>query len=612
MSQGSQDINQQFIDGGVIPGQLVSQDAVSKTYVDGQNAELNADISSAAASAAAAQGAINTHEASATAHSAAAITYSGAVAASNVRQAIDQTDQRVSTIVAGAGASNTEILDARQPASGAPFTVLRDRLNNTDAQLAETAQEFDKRGVNIEKFIDLVIDDDWSAAIQAAHDSLDSNGGSIFVPPSTYTVKSEILITKNFVEFFGSGKASVIQNIGITDTFHFQNNERCSISNLSIRGNGGAYGVGATNGNAIVQDNSRHNKFTEVYIEYNGGHGIFNKNTNVCTYIDKCYITQNYGDGVNSISTTGHQNGNNLSIVNTAIFNNSGDGVAWSAASLNISGGVLEFNKKAGIHIDCLSANQDAFGVFIAGVYFENNIGGQIKFSSGTSPSRSLQGGEISGNLFLGNHSDSSGETSLIVGYGNSNFSALGAVHIGYNSYLALGPVVVNNIMLDQSAFTTHILMIGSTSLYNISGSAKLSEHNETITLSVLSQTGIPSAAPYITDNFYAQPTKVCYFPIPIQSDAKIVNIKVPIDTTATSYTINLSLMRADPTSSAGLASVGTKTQNVTTSGRTTVSWDFSPYHRVLKGNTYYLKVEITSVVGGAFMVIYDVPVVVN
>lgn len=140
MSQGSQDISQQFIGGGVIPGQLVGQDAVSKTYVDGQNAALDADINNVAASAAAAQGAINTHEASPAAHSAAAITYNGVVAAGNVRQAIDQTNQRVSTIVAGAGASNTEILDARQPATGAPFPILGARLNNVDTQLADKTE----------------------------------------------------------------------------------------------------------------------------------------------------------------------------------------------------------------------------------------------------------------------------------------------------------------------------------------------------------------------------------------------------------------------------------------------------------------------------------------
>jgi hypothetical protein len=149
-SQG--DIAQQFIDGGVIPADLVGQASVSKVYVDGQLAERDTDISAAASLAAAAQGSINTHEASASAHSSSAITYTGPIAASNVKQAIDATDQRVSTIVAGAGASNTEILDARQPATGEAFPILGARLNDVDARLAETTERLVDLGLNVKSF----------------------------------------------------------------------------------------------------------------------------------------------------------------------------------------------------------------------------------------------------------------------------------------------------------------------------------------------------------------------------------------------------------------------------------------------------------------------------
>ena len=85
-----------------------------------------------------APGAVTPNEMSAASLNAANHTYSGSVeSASNVKQAIDLTKQRVDNIVAGAGASNTEILDARQPATGPAFPILRDRLNNTDAQLAD-------------------------------------------------------------------------------------------------------------------------------------------------------------------------------------------------------------------------------------------------------------------------------------------------------------------------------------------------------------------------------------------------------------------------------------------------------------------------------------------
>lgn len=137
MSQGGQDISQQFINGGVIPAQLVGQSAVSKTYVDGQDAALNTGINSAMSAAAVAQNTINIHEASAAAHSASAITYSGAVPdATNVHQAIDLTRQRVDNIVAGGGSSNIEIVDARKPETGTAFPILGARLNNYDAQIS--------------------------------------------------------------------------------------------------------------------------------------------------------------------------------------------------------------------------------------------------------------------------------------------------------------------------------------------------------------------------------------------------------------------------------------------------------------------------------------------
>src|SRR5690606_36933021 len=75
------------------------------------------------------------HKASGQAHAADAITYNGNVPAASVKEAIDKTDQRISTIVAQAGDSNTEIVDAR---GGAP--VLGERLNRLDAQLADTDQ----------------------------------------------------------------------------------------------------------------------------------------------------------------------------------------------------------------------------------------------------------------------------------------------------------------------------------------------------------------------------------------------------------------------------------------------------------------------------------------
>jgi hypothetical protein len=165
------DITQQFLNGGVVPADLVGQETVSKTYVDGkvgsQNAEIaiiaglaataqntaNTGVSAAGAAqstantavgaaglaqhtAEIAQATVDTHKVSSKAHDSLSITYSGPVeGASSVKQAIDLTKQRVDNIVASGGTSNIEIVDARQPATGNSFVVLGARLNDADGKI---------------------------------------------------------------------------------------------------------------------------------------------------------------------------------------------------------------------------------------------------------------------------------------------------------------------------------------------------------------------------------------------------------------------------------------------------------------------------------------------
>jgi lysophospholipase L1-like esterase len=134
MSQASELIAQQFINGGVVPAELVGQNAASKKYVDDQLAIRDTNIANVAGAAGAAQADIDAHEASTTAHPAQNITYSGLVAgAANVKQGLDNLHTRVNNIIAD-GDSSAEVVDAR-----GSFPVLGDRLNATAAQLADIA-----------------------------------------------------------------------------------------------------------------------------------------------------------------------------------------------------------------------------------------------------------------------------------------------------------------------------------------------------------------------------------------------------------------------------------------------------------------------------------------
>lgn len=139
MSQASERIAQQFIDGGVVAGDLTGGTAASKAYVDQQLAIRDVNINKADGKAGAAQVDISQHKSSTTAHPAEHITYSGKVpGSSNVKQGLDNVYQRVDQIIAG-GDSSAEVVDAR-----GGFPVLSGRLNAVDAQLADTANEINK------------------------------------------------------------------------------------------------------------------------------------------------------------------------------------------------------------------------------------------------------------------------------------------------------------------------------------------------------------------------------------------------------------------------------------------------------------------------------------
>lgn len=130
---------------------------------------------------------LEAHKTSKTAHAAQNITYSGKAVGNNVKDAIDNTNDRISEIVAQAGGDNTEIVDAR-----GGYPVLGDRLNDMANDIDSRVKK-DNLFVNIKDYGakgDGVTDD--TQAIQDAINDVISNGkgGRIFFPTGTYLLKS--------------------------------------------------------------------------------------------------------------------------------------------------------------------------------------------------------------------------------------------------------------------------------------------------------------------------------------------------------------------------------------------------------------------------------------
>lgn len=453
---------------------------------------------------------------------------------------------------------------------------------------------------------------DDSNAIQRAIDSL-PNGGQVFFPSGEYRITKVLLINSNFLNIMGVGRTSIIRNTGKTSSLRFKNSQRFSITELAINGNGGAYGEGATNQNAIELVNSHHGKLTNVFIEYNGGHAIYTRDGQWCLYLNSCYISQNGGDGLNSITDTRQensgQNGNNVSVINTTIANNAGHGIDWAAASLNVTGSVFEWNKKTGICLDAESSYQSVYGANIVGNYFENNHLGQICLTSATPGNgktyRTVSGVTITGNFMYSAYAGDNGVTALILSKSNGYYEALDSINIGTNSYVIGGAKVTKNILIDSSRSSCTIQIDTFRQRYEINGSAMILNPLRTIAISGLtSQKGIPFNSPLKSDNFREQVTKTCYFSLSLPEDTLIKSANLFVETDAAiGYKVTMTLLSSNAATKDSLIAL----DSIQTTSTTKDSlFSFNINKRVAYAKTYYLKVDITGVTGGTKMFIRD------
>lgn len=284
MTQASQLIAQQYIDGGVVPAELSGQSAASKKYVDDQLTIRDANIASAASAAGAAQADIDDHEISITAHTAQNITYSGEVfGATNVQQGLDLTDTRIDNLVLNTGNSNPEIVDAR-----GGYPVLRDRLDALDQKTVKKGDVFVRvkdRGAKGDG------QTDDTAAIQSAIDSLPSTGGIVVLDDGVFMVKATSptwgqsggIALKDNVTLFISPSATLKALPNATGNYMIIRVRE--VSNIIITGGG-----------KIIGDRDEHTGPTDISGGASG-HGIDLRGAkNVL--ISNLYISKCWGDGV--------------------------------------------------------------------------------------------------------------------------------------------------------------------------------------------------------------------------------------------------------------------------------------------------------------------------
>jgi hypothetical protein len=319
---------------------------------------------------------------------------------------------------------------------------------------------------------------DDTAEIQAAINAAELVGGTVRFASKDYLISSALTVDTDYVTLQGAGKESKIYNTGAGAAVILSSTEHCSIRNLLIWGDGGAYGAGSGTTYGVELSASSHVKLESVDIRYNGSHGLYVHGGCWVISVVDCTIEQNVGDGIHSISPDGtEQNGNNLSVVNSSIFDNAGNGINWKAASLNVVGCVLEANKGAGILSDCTGTTTAAFGLNISGNYFESNWLGQIKFT--TTAAVTVSGAFVAGNFFYSDYAEVGGATALIVASGTLGITSS---DIGYNSYNAAGALITHFVDLaGLAAGSTSVNINSQPTLFVNLGSANSDLYKTTL-----------------------------------------------------------------------------------------------------------------------------------
>lgn len=239
MTQASQNITQQWKDGGVVGADLQGQSTVSKKYVDDQLAIRDGNIAAASGAAGAAQESIDNHIVDPKAHPAQNITYSGAIiGTSNVKQALDKTKQTIDDLILGSGDSGPEVSAAR-----GGYPLLGDRLDASDADLAKTVK-VDELVFNVKNHGatgDGFTDD--TAAIKSAIDIINNRGGgTLYFPKGRYLISSTLVLSKSaIIRGDGSHITAIVCNSGFTTqydsviVFRYDTNHCDAVSMYDIR-----------------------------------------------------------------------------------------------------------------------------------------------------------------------------------------------------------------------------------------------------------------------------------------------------------------------------------------------------------------------------------------
>ena len=446
---------------------------------------------------------------------------------------------------------------------------------------------------------------DWAAAQKAINTT-----NIAYYPKSTgaYINNKTLQLNGNWDTVIGASKQVVVKNIGAGLPALRLTKAYQTVRNIAIWGDGGLNGVGATTGHGIYLDNGVATNFHDVSIRYHGGHGIYGNNGVWITKVNQCYIENNLQDGINLVSPSGgafEQNGNALSITDSSIAGNGGNGVKWKAVALSISGSVLEANKGYGLLVSTLGYIESALGISVVGNYTENNILGELKFES--TASAIVSDVNITGNYFYSIQTGGAIAAITFVG----TYRSTRNVNIRSNG-LAKGGTVLNLVDGGNSFREDCTVDAGAYSVVNMT-QCQLIQGNKTKSISgAFLSKGVTWTNPSgPSANFFSATATDIYFPIDLQQAQALLDIKFYITANMTAtYSIAARLMSKD--SSTGGAPVIEYNTTLTSGGSGGNSlFTIAPVQsnqpiRIAANKSYYLHLTVSPPSTGSSIQIHD------
>lgn len=260
-----------------------------------------------------------------------------------------------------------------------------------DEQARNDIETLKQNYVNILNYKELVVDDDWTKAIETALSEL-TQGGTIYFPHGTYN-HTGIIINKKCQIIGESRYSTILLNVGGGDSITFGKNlERSMFRDIAVFGNcsnesfNSAAAADATKNRGFVfNENSSILTFERVWMRGHAGdffYGCGVGHINNINIID-CQLEFGRASAITFIQTDAGNQINSINIKDTNISRFKKNGINLWGSAITVSGCAIQACYDNGINIAITSDQKTGYGhsqgINILNNYFEQGYNSFIR-----------------------------------------------------------------------------------------------------------------------------------------------------------------------------------------------------------------------------------------